>query len=191
MLTVLLNALNAIHPVELPIGDALQGIAQRRTLPKGTVLLHEGDVSHEAFFLEEGLMRAFYFEDSREVTSWMAREDSFIWPLPSYLLRRPSRETIELLEPSTLFVLSRDDLETLKKQHDALADLECRLMEKYLLMYERRVRLLLIPKAGERLDAYAQTFPDLYRRVPQRYIASYLGIDPATLSRLRGRYKRK
>lgn len=188
---ILLQAINAICPVELPIGEALQGIARRRDLPKGTLLLNEGDVSHEAFYLETGLMRAFYYEDNREVTSWMAREDSFIWPMPSYLLRRPSRETIELLEPSTLFVLSRDDIEELKQRHEALADLECRLMEKYLLMYERRVRMLLFPKAEKRLEAYASTFPDLYQRVPLRYIASYLGIDPATLSRLRAGYKRK
>jgi hypothetical protein len=95
-----------------------------------------------------------------------------------------------VLETATVLSMNRQDLEELKQRYNVFEDLECRIMERYIVLYDFRVRVLLL-KAEERLEAYQQLFPDLYQRVPLRYIATYLGIDPATLSRVRGNYRPK
>lgn len=183
-------AINSICPVNLTAHEAIQQVVKRRTYPKGSILLTEGQIVDEVHFIEKGLIRAFHYKDSKEITSWMAYEGRFIWPLPSYLLRRPSPDNIQILEPTVLLSMSRHDLEELKRVHGIFGDLECRIMERYIVLYDLRTQILLL-RAEERLETYQQAFPDLYQRVPLRYIATYLGIDPSTLSRLRSNYKPK
>lgn len=86
--------------------------------------------------------------------------------------------------------MNRRDLEELKQRYNVFNDLECKIMERYIVLFDLRTRILLM-KAEERLEAYQQAFPDLYQRVPLRYIATYLGVDPATISRVRSGYKSK
>ena len=186
----LTTALNDIHPVDEYVQKAIQQITVRSTLPKGAVLLSEGQVADEIHFVEKGLVRAFYYRDQKEMTSWLAYEGRFVCPLPSYLLERPSQEVLQLLEPTTLLSMKRQDLEKLKQEHCAFNELQCRIMEQYILHYDLRVRLLLL-KAEERLEGFQKALPEMYKRVPLCHIVTYLGIDPATLSRLRGAYKNK
>ncbi len=184
----LLATLNTIGSMTLPAQEALQQIARRRSLPKGALLLEEGEISDKIFFVERGLVRAFYNEGGREITSWLSDEGQALCSLPCSLLGRPARETVQLLEPTTVLMLKRSDLDAMKRSHMSLADVEYRLMERYLLLFTARIRLLQIPKAKDRLEVFSQEQSTFYRRVPLRYIATYLGIDPATLSRLRARF---
>ena len=183
-----LTVFNALHPIDALVQKAIQRVARRRTLPKGAILLCEGQITSEVHFIEEGLVRAFHYKDKRDITSWVANEGRFIWPLPSYLLRQPSRDNIQLLEPTTVLSLTRQDVEQLKQECDGFDNLRCRIMERYIILYDLRVQILLL-KAEERIETYQRMFPELYKRVPLCHIATYLGIDPATLSRLRGAYK--
>lgn len=186
----LATAINNIHPIEDCIQDAIQQIVIRRVLPKGAILLNEGDTSDEVHFIEKGLVRAFYYKGNKEVTSWMAHEGRFIWPLPSYLFRRPSRENIQIIEPATLLTIKRHDLSELKQKYEAFSNLECSIMERYILFYDIRIQLLLL-KAEDRFEEYQKIFPEISLRMPLKHIATYLGIDPATLSRIRGNYKKQ
>jgi CRP/FNR family transcriptional regulator, anaerobic regulatory protein len=166
-----------------------QGAMYSRNLPKGTVIVAEGQLMEEMHFIETGLVRAFYYKDNRDITSWMATEGRFIWPLPSHLLHRPSNENIQLLESATILSISHQDLDKLKSQYSVFNELKHKVMERYIVLYDIRVQLLLIPKAEERIEAYNHCFPDLCRRAPLRHIATFLGIDPCTLSRIRATRK--
>ena len=187
----LFTALTKLTPLDELAWLAMQQVLCRRTLPRGAILTNEGQFNEEVYFIESGLVRAFYVKDSHEVTTWMAAEGRFIWPLPSYLLHRPSPETVQLLEPSVIVAVSRRDMAALQQQYSVFVDLQYRLMERYIIMYDLRVQLLLIPKAEDRLTAFGRSFPDLAQRAPLRHIASFLGIDPSTLSRMRGQYQKK
>lgn len=183
-------ALTKLTPLDQPAWLDLQQVLCRRDLPRGAILTSEGQLNEEVYFIESGLVRAFYFNDDHEITAWMAAEGRFIWPLPTYLLHRPAHETIQLLEPSVIVAVSRRDMDALQQQHSVFMDIQHRLMERYIIMYDLRVQLLLIPKAEDRMTAFGHSFADLAQRVPMRYIASFLGIDPSTLSRLRGNFKK-
>lgn len=182
------TAINSICPVDASVQEAIRQVVKRRTFPKGAVLITEGQITDEVHFIEKGLIRAFYYRGKKEITSWMANEGRFIWPLPSYILRQPSPDNIQVLEPAMVLSINRRDLDELKQRYNAFGDLECRIMERYIMLYDFRVRILLL-KVEERLEAYQQAFPDLYRRVPLRHIATFLGVDPATVSRVRSSYK--
>lgn len=186
----IVSALNSIHPIDDNLQKAIKEVVIYRTLPKGAIILNEGQVTDEVHFIEKGLIRAFYYVGKKEVTSWAANEGRFIWPLPTYLLRRPSRESIQVIEPTTILTIKRQDVEKLKKEYEAFDSLQCQIMERYIILYDLRIQILLL-KAEERIEAYQRLFPELYQRIPLRYIASYLGIDPATLSRIRGNYRYK
>lgn len=181
-------AINSICPVDASAQEAIQQIVKQKTLPRGAVLVTEGQITDEVHFIEKGLIRAFYYKGRKEITSWMAHEGRFIWPLPSYLLRQPSPDNIQVLETATILSINRQDLEQLKQRYNVFDALECRIMERYIVLYDFRVRILLL-KSEERLEAYRKAFPDLYQRVPLRYIATYLGVDPSTISRVRSGYK--
>jgi len=182
-------AINNVYPIDLSVQKAIVEAATRRTFPKGTVLLTEGQILDEVYFIEKGLVRAFYRTGRKEITSWMATEGRFIWPIPCYLLRRPSRENIQLLETTTVLSISRQKVDELKRNHKVFDDLQNRIMERYIVLYDLRIKILML-KAEERLNAYEQLFPEFSQRVPLRYIATFLGIDPAHLSRIRGSYKK-
>jgi CRP-like cAMP-binding protein len=184
----LITAIDAIHSIDAEAQQAILEVAKRRILPKGTLLLNEGDISNQIYFIEQGLVRGFYHVNKKEITSWVISDGSFVWPLPSYLLQRPSGETIQLLEETIVVSIYRQDMLELRQSHQIFNELRSLIMERYIILYDKRVQMLLL-KAEERLDAYKELFPDLYQRIPQRYIATYLGIDPATLSRIRGNYR--
>lgn len=185
----LLTAIDSIHSLDSSAQKAILEAAKRRTLKKGAILLNEGDISNQVHFIEQGLVRGFYYMNQKEITSWVISDGSFVWPLPSYLLRRPSRESIQLLETTVVLSIDRQDIEELTRVHEVFDELRCLIMEQYIVLYDERVRMLLL-KAEDRLEAYQKLFFDLHQRVPLKYIATYLGIDAATLSRLRGSYRK-
>jgi CRP-like cAMP-binding protein len=129
-------AINSIYPIDTPLQEAIQKIVKRRVLPKGAVLVTEGQIVDEVHFIEEGLIRAFYYKGRKEVTSWIAYQGRFIWPLPSYILRQPSRDNIQVLETATVLSMNRQDLEELKQRYNVFEDLECRIMERYIVLYD-------------------------------------------------------
>ena len=184
----LLTAVNSIFWIDVPTQEAIRQVVKRRTLPKGAVLLNEGDIANKIHFVEEGLVRGFHYKDKREVTSWFANEGTFLWPFSDYLLQSPSHENIQLMEPTTLSSINRRDVDELLQTHIVFNELRFHVMEQYIIRYDRRVQMLLL-SAEERLEAYRQAFPELYQRIPLRHIATYLGINAATLSRLRSNHK--
>lgn len=186
----LTTAVNRLHHLEESISEQFEQLATEVRLSKGGLLLTEGKLSTEIYYVKEGLVRAYYYEDEKEVTSWLASEGDFVCSLPSYLLGRPSHETIQLLEPSTMLVIQKNDLERLCAIYDSVESLKCDILQLYLLRYDNRIRLLRVPKAEDRLDLFVKHTPQLYNRVPLRFIASFLGIEPATLSRIRSGYKK-
>jgi CRP-like cAMP-binding protein len=97
----------------------------------------------------------------------------------------PSVESIELLEDSELISLSYKGLNELYDiAHEANYIVRI-LTEMYLVMYDERVRFMRMTSAQSRNDVFKTMFPDIYDRAPKKHIASFLGLTPETLSRVR------
>lgn len=157
-----------------------------QTFPRGSLLLMQGDVSDKLYFVETGLVRGFYEWTGKEYTAWFAQDGDFACSVRSFFTQDPSFETIQLLEESTLSFLRYQDIETAITANTTDMQEFIRLLtEQYLLQHESRVRMLRGMSAKERWDIFTTHHPALYCRVPLQYIASYLDLTPATLSRLR------
>lgn len=162
-------------------------------VPQGKILLSEGEICDKLWFIKVGLARGCYHIDrgagrTDEVTEWFARENDFFHAFESFVNEVPSREFIETLEPSTLIYITRADLYHLYDKHPEVCNLGRIIAERHWLLHKEKLREMRLHSASERLDIFHRQSRDLFLRVPQKYIASYLGISENYVSKLKARF---
>lgn len=180
-----LDSLNQFSPLAEDSQRALAAVVQRRSLSKGYVLVAADTVSDHIFFIESGLARTYYYKDGRDVTDWLSADRQFVGSIVSFLSRQPDRRIVHLLEPSVVWSVSHQALETLYAQYHDVERLGRLLVSHGLLLLQQRFDDLHVATALERYQRLMATNPTLVQRVPLGMLASYLGITPETLSRIR------
>ena len=114
-----------------------------------------------------------------------APENWFVSNRESEFLNRPSSYFIEAIEDSTVFVVEKELIHKLSTTNPGFIDFNTQLLHKHIASLQKRVTQLQSDSAQERYLDFIQTYPDVLLRVPQTYVASYLGIAPESLSRVR------
>jgi len=182
-----LQALNAIQPLSAELAAAVLTAAQPETWPAHHQLLQPGQVARRVYFLSSGLVRGYALQNGREVSSWFMREGDFVISIASFFSQAPGDEYLELLEPGQGFSLSYEQLQQLYHDFPAFNFHGRVLTEHYYVQSELRARHLRTLSATERYTQLLRDFPAVLQRVSGRNIASFLGITPETLSRLRAK----
>ncbi|MVM38569.1 cyclic nucleotide-binding domain-containing protein [Spirosoma sp. HMF3257] len=151
-------------------------------------LLQEGDVCKYIAFVDKGLLRT-YTVDSKgtEHIIQFALEGWWTSDLYSYLTSEPSGYTIEALEDSELLLLELKNMERMVEVVPKMERYLRILLQNNYIATHRRIVLSLSQSAEEKYTEFLQRYPEIVQRVPQHMIASYLGITPAFLSRIRAR----
>ena len=153
---------------------------------KNTLLLKEGQVSNECFFIFKGCIRCYFYEDGEEITTGFFTESQAVTPT-NYGKNSPSKLFYECLE-DTIASVGTPNLET--ELYSKYPQLEAFTRKLYdILISNYQVELLDFKHASpeQRYLKLLETRPDLFQRVPLNQIASYLGIKPESLSRIRKR----
>lgn len=167
---------------------AKQGFApllSTREVAKGACLHPVGALGRDLFLVQQGLLRSYYWADGRDVTAHFAMEHGLIGAADSLIRGRPSRYAIEALEDSHCLVLAYPELEAFLEAHPQWEHV-ARKISQYLYMdLVERFEGLLFLSAKERYAHLLDRYPGLEQRVNLGHIASYLGIAPETLSRVR------
>ncbi len=168
----------------------LQGGARHRILQKGDHILRAGNIADEVFFVHQGLLR-YYFNDSagdgQERTGQFFDAGLVATDAESFLLRTPAEQNFEALERSSVLALPRAVLAAGYDQDHAIERFGRLMLEQALIGSQRRAARLLVLQPEERYRLFVETRPEVARRVPQYLIASYLGLTPESLSRIRRR----
>jgi len=185
----ILEIINSIYQMPQSSMDKLIKHLSKVTYPKGFLILEAGKVETNVFFLEKGIARAYIPVDGKEITFWIGKEGATIVSLKSYVSNQQGYETMELMEDSTLYVLKRSDLYELFKEDIHIANWGRKLAELEFLQTEERLIPLLFTTASERYKILLENNPDLLQRIPLECLASYLGITPVSLSRIRAKLK--
>jgi CRP/FNR family transcriptional regulator, anaerobic regulatory protein len=158
-----------------------------KKLKRKEFLCQEGQVCHSVAFINQGCLRYFYLTDGEEKTGQFFFENAWYTDYESFLTGEPSKQNIQALEPSELLILSKTVLHEL---YETLPKFERfgRIMAENAYLGSRKNNvsyLTLSPE--ERYQQLIRERPKLLERVSLKYIASYLGIKPESLSRIRKR----
>jgi CRP-like cAMP-binding protein len=158
-----------------------------REIASKTVLLHEGEISNHVHFIKKGCLRQWFNKDGKDITFQFFFENQAVASIDSFMYHHPSLFTIESIEPSTVFTFSKDSLEQVNLVYPEFRDLFHELVFQRFRNYAQLFLSRIKDSPRERYEDLIQNCPEIIQRVPQHYIASYLGITPISLSRIRNR----
>ena len=156
-------------------------------LPAKAVFLREGEVDDRYFFIEEGAVRLWFDQDGKEITLNFFFEGEGVAAMESLLKAEPSRYYLETIEPSRLLVFRKQAMDAYLDTHPEARDIAENAIRDMLFEYAGLFLSRIKDNPAERYAVLLKDRPDILRRVPQHYIASYLGITPVSLSRIRRR----
>lgn len=163
-----------------------------KTVEKDEFLLREGERCNYVFFVERGLLRQYAIDEKgKEHTISFAPESWFVTDRESAYFHQPSVYFIQALEDSRLAFIDEEFIQLLIEKIPSFAELNNKLLHNQIRHLQHRIYELLGATAEERYLKFIKMYPDMLLRVPQTMVASYLGITPESLSRVRKEISRK
>ena len=158
---------------------------QHWVVPKDHHILREHEVCDYIFFIRKGIARIYYYKNGKEITEWFATDEQFFLSITSFFNRTPSRLSIHTLEPAEVMGIHHNDLMRLASQYHEVETLFRKMMTSSLILSQYRMDSIQFETAQQRYEGLVKNSPQIIKRVPLSYIASFLGVTLETLSRIR------
>lgn len=154
---------------------------------KGAFLLKENEICQHIFFVEKGLLKFYSIDEERGYKRIIqfAPEDWLVVDRASVFYNKPSKFFIEAIEPTEAVAITAKFIDKASEINDSFRSYNEQLLQNHIRHLQNRIDLLLGASAEEKYLDFIQLYPDLIQRIPQWMIASYLGIKPESLSRVR------
>lgn len=153
---------------------------------KGQFLLHAGEVCAYAFFVEKGLIRSYTIDEhGKEHIIQFGPENWLVTDRSSAYFNEPSDFSIDAIEDTTVVLIDASFISDTSSHYPTFMHNNNKALQNHIRQLQKRVNLLLSASAETRYLDFIRLYPDLTLRVPQWMIASYLGITPESLSRVR------
>ena len=156
-----------------------------KTLKRREILHNCNVVCDNYYFIESGAIRYYQMKDGEEITGGFFSEGSGYTDLDSFLSNSFSKQTAQAIEYSSLLFITKLDLEKLYQEVPKFERIARILAEEAFLDLRNKIDSFILQDAKERYLSILTNRPELIRRIPQHYVASYLGIKPQSLSRIR------
>ena len=168
----------------------LQGF-ERKKLPKKTNLLEAGQVAKEVYFLTKGCIRLFYEKEGNDISAYFFTEGMFAGAYDSFVGQQPSRHFIETIEDCEVLSVTFNRLQELYQAFPAMNEFVRKVLEERFVQLHQLFTSQLLDSPEERYLNLLHHHPDLLQRIPQHQLATFLGVTPVSLSRIRHRIARK
>jgi len=160
-------------------------IIRCRKFHKGESILRDGEVCTSLSYIKKGLTRQRYMKHDKDMTEHISCEGHVVFCIDSYFHGTPTHLLVEALEPTIIWEMPRDRMEALAETNPDLAYLYRRFLEDSLILSQIKADILRFESAKDRYTKLLQLFPEIIRRAPLTYVASYLQMSLETLSRVR------
>jgi len=173
--------------VDSVLWEKLSPYFSRIEVPARTTLLREGEISKKMFFIEKGCLRTWINNEGKEITTQFFFEGDSVSSIESFRTNQPSLYSIESLEPCVLHTISQKDFKHIIENSPELRKAFEERLFKRLFYAQQLFYSYLKNNPQRRYEELLERHPYIIQRVPQHYIASYLGITSVSLSRIRNR----
>lgn len=181
----LLSYLSSIITVSQKLEKEIQSLFSIIEVDKGAFLIKQDERCSDMYFIQKGLIRGYYNEDGKEITSWFAQEGEFATCFYSFISNKPSFENVQTVEKCELIKITNTTLQNLYLQFPETERIGRIIVENYYLKLDERFLNVQFKSAKERYQNLILSKPSLLQRASLGQIASYLGISQETLSRIR------
>lgn len=172
--------------------EKFRAVSRIKKLRRKQYLLQEGDIWRYNAFVLKGLLRTYTVDDKgAEHFIQFSPEDWWAGDRESYINETPAKYNIDAHEDTEVVLISKDDMESLYCQIPAFGRFMRNLLERSIIVLRNRVHSNIALTADEKYRDFLQTYPDLLNRLPQHMVASFIGVTPETLSRVRNQMAKK
>lgn len=173
-----------------PFWDKYLEFQKRLDVPAKTILLEEGKVSQQYIFIEKGCVRAFFNNNGKDKTIQFFFENEGLTSLESFVNNTPSLSSIETIEPAVVYLLPKQYVTQLMNELKHEPDFMQMLLQVFAqrqMHYMNEFVSFIRDTPEERYQRLLSERPHIVQRVPQHYIASYLGVSTVHLSRIKSK----
>ncbi|PKQ61919.1 cyclic nucleotide-binding protein [Labilibaculum manganireducens] len=160
---------------------------KKRHFEKNEIIFTEGKIANEIYFVTKGCVRLFYNVDGKDRTAFFYTDGQFICAGESYTYNVPARENYQAIEKTEIYVFDKANIKKLLEVSSKFELIARIATENELIVCQRIIASFVTKSAEERYIELLETNGELFQRVPQQYIASFLGVSPETLSRIKKR----
>jgi CRP-like cAMP-binding protein len=181
----LIDFANSIYPISTEAAAALEKICTLTNVPKYAEVQPIGQSCKTIYFIQKGALRIYYLKDGVDITESFQFENTIVARIESLFSGKPSSKAIQALEAATLVLIPTDKLTLLYSEFQSIERLFRKIFEESHMQSIHRLESIQFHSADERYQNLLRENPQILQRIPLKYIASYLGITPVSLSRIR------
>jgi CRP-like cAMP-binding protein len=185
------NYFSRISPLSEEEANGIKAGMCIKTFKKGTILLEEGQRSVDTYFILEGCIREYVVTDGEEKTTHFFTEDQWVISLNNFSPQNPSTHNLVCVEDTTVSVGNEQSAQKMFKEFPRFETISRAVMEAFFAEQKKVLTSFLTDSPEQRYLTLLKSHPDLFQRVPQYQIASYIGVKPESLSRIRKRVYEK
>jgi len=165
--------------------DTLESVLVQMKFAKGEIIIKDGDICENIYYIDKELVRQFYFKNGKEVTEHLGEDRTIFMCIESLFKETPSHLQVEALEPCLIYALPKHRLESVALHNVNIQILYRKILEESLILSQVHADLVRFETAGDRYKKMCKLMPQVVLRAPLVFIASYLQMTPETLSRVR------
>lgn len=156
-----------------------------RQFRKKQLLSRQGEVDDYVNFIQRGLVRKFFIRQQEEINLMICSEGHLVNDFESFYNRTPGEYSVEAIEPTTVFSISHANLERIYASNARMEKIGRKVVSHAMILKERWQLHMAKLTPRERFLEFVKKRPELLQRVPQKYLASFLNIQPETFSRFK------
>lgn len=160
-------------------------IVKKFELERNDHLVRIGQVCNYISTVREGVIRQYFYKGEKDITEYFALDGMPFFCVESFIRRTPSQVGAVAIEPSIVLAIPHNNLKDLCKRNPEIEFFYRGCLEESLIVSQHRMYSQMFETAYERYNNILHKFPQIIQRVPSIYIASYLGVSPETLSRMK------